>query len=63
MRRFIASEINNFGKFQLIKILDIYKYNSKFGNQKLKQLLEMQLETKVNERINDSEEEELKQLT
>lgn len=52
MRRFIMTNIDKFNRFQLIKLLDIYKYNSHFmGGQsdsgsRLKQLLEAQLEFK-----------------
>ncbi len=58
--------IDRFNKFQLIKLLDIYKYNEGFMSnpsaQRLKQLLEAQMESKQNEKLNDSEEEELKNL-
>ena len=66
IRRFILSNLDRFNKFQLIKILDIYKYNQVFMNetqsQRLKALLESQLESKQNDKLNDSEEEELKML-
>ncbi len=47
-RRFIMSNLDRFNKFQLIKLLDIYKYNQTFMNemqsQRLKALLENILE-------------------
>ena len=52
MRRFIMTNIDKFNRFQLIKLLDIYKYNSHFmsgqsdSGSRLKQLLEAQLEFK-----------------
>lgn len=86
MRRYIVANIDKFNKFQLIKLLDIYKFNVNFlasqSNQvasstekgttkapgngagvRLKQLLETQLEAKQFEKLNDSEEEELKNLS
>ena len=59
--------LDQFNRFQLIKLLDIYKYNSNFMNGQaqsghLKLLLENQLETKQNQKLNESEEEELKIL-
>lgn len=46
-----------------MKLLDIFKFNQNFSNLKLKALLEKQLDFKQNERLNDSEEEELKSLS
>jgi hypothetical protein len=44
LRKYIMVNIEKFNKFQLIKLLDIYKYNEKFMSnpsaQRLKQLLE-----------------------
>ena len=54
--------LNDFGKFKIIKLLDIYKYLEHFRDQNLKKRLELALEDKDNERLNESEEEELKQM-
>lgn len=58
--------LDRFNKFQLIKLLDIYKYNKTFmsetQSQRLKALLENLLEGRQNDKMNDSEEEELKML-
>ena len=47
-RKFIMMNLDRFNKFQLIKLLDIYKYNQTFMNetqsQRLKALLENLLE-------------------
>jgi hypothetical protein len=56
-----------------MKLLDIYKYNQNFlgsttssegksAGARLKMVLEAQLEAKQNEKLNDSEEEELRHL-
>ena len=61
MRRYIMTNIEAFSKYQLIKLLDIYKFNVHFLSSvgssgtggspavRLKQLLESQLESKRNE--------------
>lgn len=58
--------LSTFNRFQLIKLLDIYKYNDKFmrepASARLKGLLEARLEERGEERLNESEEEELKQM-
>jgi hypothetical protein len=50
IRRFMLSNMDKFNKFQLIKLLDIYKYNATFMNEpqsrRLKSLLEAQLEAR-----------------
>ena len=50
MRRFIVQNIDTFNKFQLIKLLDIYKYNQHWGDSQsgahLKMLMENKLEIK-----------------
>ena len=40
LKTYILSYLDKFSRFQLIKLLDIYKYNSNFGSPKMKQLME-----------------------
>ena len=44
VRRFVINNIDTFNRFQLIKLLDIYKYNVHFSNLNLKILMENKLE-------------------
>lgn len=64
LRRYIVENIDKFNKFQLLKLLDIYKFNVHFlqgeSSVRVKQLLEAQLESKQGEKLNESEEEELR---
>lgn len=63
-KNYILTRLDHFNKLQLTKMLDVFKYNSKFSqqNQNLKLLMEKELEQKANQLLGDSEEEEFKQF-
>jgi hypothetical protein len=62
VRYYIINNLDNLNKYQLIKLLDIYKFNSNFGHLNVKILMESKFEQKINEKMNESEEEELKKI-
>lgn len=61
---YILAHLDRFNKLQLVKMLDVFKYSSKFSqhNQTLKLLMEKELEQKAHQQLGDSEEEEFKQF-
>lgn len=56
--------MDEFTKFKLIKLLDIYKYNPHFMSidPELKKMLEAKLEFKINQKLEENEEEEFEDL-
>lgn len=62
VRKYLNENMENFNKFKLIKMLDIFKYSQYFQDQDIKMKLANLIEAKDGERLNESEEEELKHM-
>eukprot|EP00347_Sterkiella_histriomuscorum_P005797 403355233 len=64
VRLYIISNLDQFNKLKLTKLVDVFKFNSKFQSQNLnlKLLMEKELDSKLDQILEDSEEEEFQKL-
>lgn len=62
VKAYIKNNMDSFNKFKLIKALDIFKFLENFEDLGIKVQLEKHLELKQEEKLNESEEEELRML-